>query len=658
VSYLSRIWTVRVGWLLAATFAAIFLLKVGAWALPGPGRDFDHGKTRFPLVGPHTKVACESCHPAAGDSRQWTGVPTDCHGCHGDRNNHRAALGAECEKCHSATNWTSIKHDVASHQFPLTGAHARPCVACHGGGSHLAPAVTCHECHAKKHGGTDAECSTCHQTDTWQKTHFQHDFPPERLPGPHATAPCLACHAGYRFAGTTFSCSSCHLKDLKHDNLGECSRCHDMYSWSKKSMVFDHDGPAVGFPLTGGHKGVACGSCHESQAFGNAPRACEGCHTKTPHADLGACARCHTTSTFAVAGFSHATTRFPLDSRHAEVGCAACHTLVPPGSFAPGPGACETCHRDPHGGQFWRAGEGGLASRPCSECHATPKFVPSTIDVAAHASFAFALRGAHQKVPCSGCHARAASGTQAFVATTTACVDCHGDHHHGLLGTDCASCHRETSWKDAPPFDHAGKTGFALLGAHAAARCDQCHVGGAKLTPPDHSPPSCAGCHTSRHGAAFGPNCTGCHDFTNFADARGFDHAATLFPLERRHKSVPCASCHAPNVARLPDPSCRSCHGDPHLGRMTLDCADCHRADNWLLVRYDHDRAEFPLKGKHFFTPCRDCHSNDVWTGMRRECVSCHRGDRQRADVRFPAHAVYTWDCIECHRPWSWNAKP
>ena len=658
---LHTLWRARFVRIVVGLVLAILLVKVGAWALPGdkPGANFDHSKTHFPLTGPHAKVACESCHPAAGDSRQWTGVPTDCHGCHGDRTNHRGTLGAACEKCHTATAWTNLRYDAAAHHFPLTGTHDRPCVACHTGGAHLQPTVTCHDCHAKAHGGTNAECSTCHQTSTWHAVTYHHDFPPERLPGPHQTATCLGCHAGYVFKGTSFACSSCHMKDLKHDNLGECKNCHDMYSWSPKSMVFDHNTPAVGFPLTDGHAGVACTQCHKGQSYGNAPRACEGCHEKTPHADLGPCAPCHTIATFKKPDFSHASTRFPLEGHHAAVGCAECHTLVPPGSFKPGPGACETCHRDPHGGQFWTATgrDAGFASRACSECHTSTAFAPSTVDVAKHATFAFALRGAHEKVPCAGCHERAPpSGMQVFVATKTACLDCHGDHHKGLLGTDCASCHKETSWKDAAAFDHGAKTGFALQGVHATVACDGCHVNGARLEKPDGKPPSCASCHTSKHGAAFGPDCAGCHDFQRWSDARSFDHNATMFALERRHKSVPCASCHTPNVARPPDPNCRSCHGDPHGGRTLLDCGECHRPDNWLLVRYDHDRAEFPLKGKHFFTPCKDCHTNDTWSGMRRECVSCHRGDAQQANMRVPGHGAYTWDCIECHRPWSWGA--
>ena len=471
MTLLRRAWSAPFARVVVGLVVAIVLIKVGAWALPGdraapPGKGFDHSTTSFPLVGAHTSVACESCHPPAGTSRQWAGVPKDCHGCHGDRNNHRGTLGTACEKCHSVSAWMTVLHTAASHRFPLKGAHDRPCAACHGGGAHFAASVTCNECHGKVHGGTDAVCSTCHQTETWHAVTFKHDYPPDRLPGPHLTAPCLGCHVGYHFKGTSFACASCHLKDLKHDDLGDCGRCHDGHSWAQRSLTFNHDTAAVGFPLTQKHVGVPCSQCHkeEPRTFGNAPRACEGCHQTTPHADLGPCARCHTTATFAKPGFSHQTTRFPLDDRHARVSCADCHTRVPPGSFTPGPSACEFCHHDPHGGQFAIAHDtahAAPASRPCTDCHVTRAFVPSTIDVARHASFGYALRGAHQRVSCASCHKAAGgggaqAGTQIFVGTKTACIDCHGDHHEGLMGDrpDCTSCHNETSWKEHPPFDH------------------------------------------------------------------------------------------------------------------------------------------------------------------------------------------------------------
>ncbi len=633
---------------------------------PGP---YDHSATRFPLEGPHRSVSCESCHPPVGsgsDARKWKDVPTDCRGCHGERKNHKGTLGTSCEKCHSVSEWKAIRHDAASHKFPLTGKHALPCTSCHAGGSHLVStaATACADCHRQPHAGTQVACETCHRTESWKATSFRHSFDWARLPGKHESATCLGCHQGFRFQGTSFQCSSCHDDKRAHDALGACETCHSATSTWKAPLLFKHDAPSVAFRLEGGHKNVACAKCHQpARVFAAASRTCEGCHTTTPHADLGPCAKCHTTTSFSVRGFSHDKTRFPLDERHRAATCAQCHQRVAPGAFTPGNDACATCHADVHAGQF--------AQKPCTQCHNTRAWKPSIIDAAQHGRFSFALKGQHQRVECARCHSdmgaqKSAENSPAmppanahrFVGTPSACVSCHADRHQGLLGAECATCHDEREWSEHPAFDHGARTGYRIEGTHGRLSCDNCHQNGDKRRASAGQTNNCASCHTPKHGTAFGANCTGCHDQTNFANAKSFDHSRTLFPLERRHRSVRCGDCHTAKSTRAPDPNCRSCHGDPHGGRTFFDCANCHRADSWLLVRYDHDLAEFPLKGKHFFTPCRDCHTNDVWTGMRRECVSCHRGDRQAADVRHPGHAALSWNCIDCHRPWSWSARP
>jgi hypothetical protein len=131
-----------------------------------------------------------------------------------------------------------------------------------------------------------------------------------------------------------------------------------------------------------------------------------------------------------------------------------------------------------------------------------------------------------------------------------------------------------------------------------------------------------------------------------------FDHTAeTGFPLERRHAGLRCTTCHDARRGAAPNRACGSCHGDPHLGAMGRECGDCHRADRWLLVRFDHDRSEFPLRGRHFVTPCVQCHKNNLWTGVRTECVTCHAKDRPG-----PTSHPKLWTCQECHTPFGWHA--
>ena len=113
---------------------------------------FDHSQTRFPLAGRHQAVACESCHLASDGTRKWAGVALDCHGCHGDRRNHKGALGEQCQLCHEASGWKSVKHQAAEHQLALVGKHSMRCASCHAAGAHLTPSATCNDCHTPQDG--------------------------------------------------------------------------------------------------------------------------------------------------------------------------------------------------------------------------------------------------------------------------------------------------------------------------------------------------------------------------------------------------------------------------------------------------------------------------------------------------------------------------
>jgi hypothetical protein len=629
---------------------------------PVEARGFDHAaRTGIALTGKHAAVACAACHTKGANGPRWIDIKPldDCGGCHKDA--HAGALGASCKSCHAPAAWKPATKTISDHLVPMTGGHAgRKCADCHTRGAHLVETSTCGDCHEQKHGGTRAPCKSCHNVENWKSATFQHDFCSCILPGKHQTAPCLACHPAFRFKPTPFACAACHDKDRKHEELGACARCHSALSW--KTRAFDHNQPRVGFALAGKHLEVGCENCHTKKGvFKGAPRACEGCHKVPQHGDFGGCAQCHDVAGFGKQRFSHDQTRFPLDGQHARqsVRCESCHAKFKKGEFTPGPNACALCHADPHGGQFAAPAGAAHTSSPrfgCKDCHTTQTWTPSTIDAARHAAeIGYALAGKHVGVACSSCHAAGR-----FVDTPRACAQCHVDRHDGRFGGECARCHDESSWRHHPGFDHA-QTGFVLRGAHDGLACAQCHgpdrqrlravaaaatASGAKI--------GCATCHTPRHGDQFGRDCTRCHQPTRFSDVPPFDHAQTMFPLDRRHRVVRCTTCH--DAARVPhlDPNCRTCHGDPHRGRAQLDCGECHRADVWRIVRFDHDRSEFPLRGRHFTTPCRDCHVNDQFTGLRTECVACHRGDRQRADSLHADHRSFGFDCSECHRSFSW----
>jgi hypothetical protein len=541
----------------------------GAALSPPPPSPFDHRASVFPLEGQHAQLSCERCHP--GSSSRWVGVPTQCARCHADRA-HAGKLGSDCAKCHRATDWKPTR-TLAEHELPITGAHAsQSCESCHRGGQHLVAHQACGQCHVQTHGGTKEACTTCHSTVTWKDASYAHHKGGEQLPGPHKTAPCLACHPRFRFRPTSLECAACHDRERPHQPLGDCANCHSATSW--KTRTFDHDRPEVGFALTGKHRDVACEACHPASFKGKA-----------------------------------------AERR-----------------------TCASCHADPHRAQF--------GAKSCDACHATASWRPSTIDASAHTAFGYELRGAHVRTACADCHR---SGQ--FVATATACASCHPDaRHRGRFGSACERCHRESSWAETPSFDHA-TTGFALDRGHANVACASCHGRGGLALAGRPAPSACATCHATPHGKQFSSQCAQCHTTSSFRAAKPFDHAATAFPLELRHSTLACSACHDAKRQPIANGACRSCHGDPHRGSNSFDCSDCHRADRWRVIRFDHDLTDYPLVGRHRVASCGGCHANPNWSGVRTDCAACHALDRPRT----PDHLT-TVECADCHDATSWRS--
>lgn len=75
----------------------------GAWQ----SWDFDHEKTRFPLEGAHNKVSCYDCHKAPVDSAKLPGRA--CISCHLKDDVHDGGFGAQCERCHVASDWKKVR---------------------------------------------------------------------------------------------------------------------------------------------------------------------------------------------------------------------------------------------------------------------------------------------------------------------------------------------------------------------------------------------------------------------------------------------------------------------------------------------------------------------------------------------------------------------
>lgn len=118
---------------------------------------FDHGLSRFPLIGIHTEVDCDSCHDQAPDK---TGIRS-CRDCHLEDEPHDQRLSQNCARCHNPNGWEHWQFDHNQNtSFPLQGSHQNlECTACH-----TTPVTT--EFHISKN------CAACHRKDDQHRGKF------------------------------------------------------------------------------------------------------------------------------------------------------------------------------------------------------------------------------------------------------------------------------------------------------------------------------------------------------------------------------------------------------------------------------------------------------------------------------------------------------
>jgi hypothetical protein len=137
-----------------------------AWKAPG----FDHGLTRFPLLGKHAAVECARCHT----SPKFKDAGIACAGCHAQDDKHKKTLGPDCGQCHNARTWSdwNFDHDTRT-RFVLDGRHkAKACALCHTSpveNRAVAPSQ-CYSCHVKDdihEGGFGRQCQLCHVTSSF-----------------------------------------------------------------------------------------------------------------------------------------------------------------------------------------------------------------------------------------------------------------------------------------------------------------------------------------------------------------------------------------------------------------------------------------------------------------------------------------------------------
>jgi hypothetical protein len=484
--------------------------------------DHDHAGG-LDLAGRHRELRCENCHVNAGNDMleegqaRFLGLSQECTACHNDV--HKGELGGDCAKCHGQEqpfkDAALFAHPMG---FPLVDGHANlQCSACHTTlGDFKGLATGCASCHDSPHEprfveaaallarGADARpvagiadgCASCHlpTAPRWSDANARvtpalHAATGFALVPPHDTQSCVSCHPGIERAPAAVARSA---EDRRVDFPGRtqdaCEACHR---------------DPHGGQFRGSTVGDDCLDCHARTEF-------------TPtRFDLAMHARCD----------------FPIDGGHRAVACSSCHEVVDGvRRFAGTQSACVACHEDVHDGAFDRAGMPATVDgrSDCARCHTTDGFHRVTWTAADHAMWTGeALLGKHAEASCSDCHRRGpapARGPAPFTAAPKDCAACHEDVHAGQFRTDapaapadggavrattdCARCHRSTERFATIVFDHQRDARFKLDADHAALACAACHrpvtvgegAGAVEIVRYKPLGTACADCHDPRRG--------------------------------------------------------------------------------------------------------------------------------------------------------------
>jgi hypothetical protein len=133
-------------------------------------------------------------------------------------------------------------------------------------------------------------------------------------------------------------------------------------------------------------------------------------------------------------------------------------------------------------------------------------------------------------------------------------------------------------------------------------------------------------------------------------------HKDTTFPLDGKHLTVACTSCHANQVTKGTPTACADCHwvrrqDDPYRTRLGGACEQCHRTSSWNAVRWDHAAATGTiLNAAHRTVDCQSCHRDRRFGTGSGTCMACHRADYEQTQSPPHAAAGFSTQCADCHR--------
>ncbi len=410
---------------------------------------------------------------------------------------------------------------------------------------------------------------------------------------------CINCHSPLK---RRINATAGYHRDKKRD----CGSCHsdhngrafELVYWPKDISNFNHN--ETGYSLTGGHEKVKCAKCHDksyitwepillwakeksrpsvlNRTFLGLDSTCNVCHEDIHKGQVSSdCASCHNTTDWelVIRDFDHNRAKFLLNGAHKKVKCEKCHPVQPdhPRKVWQLTGMafdnCTQCHEDVHKGSF---------GPTCESCHSTLDW-KKELKVFDHSKTQYPLLGKHAAVSCVQCHQLTLAGG---LPQFKACMDCHEDKHYDQFifrpdKGECGACHTVDGFKPTtftPTLHESAR--FILDGAHRAIPCSGCHkpyrpeknISTIQFTWKDLS---CLPCHDDVHRGQMKRNynnrCEACHNSTSFIPSIT-DHGETAFPLDGKHKNVPCSDCHKTEK----DPRGVFIRYQP----VSHDCRDCH----------------------------------------------------------------------------------
>lgn len=255
------------------------------------GKNFDHNRLSFQLVGKHTNVFCAKCHLDARNLADFQSAPKDCVSCHQTDDSHAGSFGLDCAACHSPDGWQPAKFDHNLANFKLEGKHTNvPCEDCHQEGVYQSTPSTCYACHQKDdkhqtHFGID--CAGCHDPSGWSNATFDHSRSGFPLTGAHNSVQCEVCHQASQFTGLSTACVACHADPGFHTGAfgTNCATCHNTSSWGQARFDFSHPQPRVEEGGNGiSHGGTTCRTCHPSSVYSYT---CLACHSNNQGGEGG-----------------------------------------------------------------------------------------------------------------------------------------------------------------------------------------------------------------------------------------------------------------------------------------------------------------------------------------------------------------------------------